>query len=502
MQYVSEEPPEGGGEAVPDPQVEVTPDQQPEQPTPDAEQVAPQQSDPEPEPWLTWTETPTPDEPTPDAKPKTRAKQKKAEPKTAKPKRRKPRGAIRNWGDLERRPTRQFAMPIMPQRAVIMLCGAKSSLKTYTLMCLAGMKAYGLPWHDGEKIKPGICFIVTNEDGDDWPVKRAGWLRENGKPYVRQDNVKLIEHDDESFHRQVVTRHGVFEVNRLDLLDEASVRILLAQCKDTCDAEGLDAGFIAFDTLTSLVPGNIDKPRAQVLTRNLHILSDGLNCPVLLFNHVHRKDKRAYQGVAALADNIDGLFYMVRDEQRRLDEPRPLRAVLDIERLKGCRDGFAYEFIGTVVTLGFDRKGKPIETVVMKLIGLTSLSEVAIDKDAGIRKQVLAKMTPGTRLSSSAVIRMLAWDETSAKKGDGGHQHKVLQRAFPTEWVGAAMDDGSAREGRRVIERGRHWIECRLVIPEKKPSGRPLKPDPEPDTGTVIDGTVVELFSDKDKAKD
>ena len=162
-----------------------------------------------------------------------------------------------------------------------------------------------------------------------------------------------------------------------------------------------------------------------------------------------------------------------------------------IEQLKGgVADGQTYEFAATVVTLGFRRNGKPITSLAMRLVGLVGKDTAAIDHANGIRKQVCEKLTPEKRYSSSQVIKLLTWDKSSAKDGAGGHQHKALQRAIPTEWTSVAMDDGTAREIRRVVEVNptRHWIETRMLKPPPKPKGRPLTPD-----ANVPDGNVVEF---------
>jgi hypothetical protein len=50
------------------------------------------------------------------------------------------------------------------------------------------------------------------------------------------------------------------------------------------------------------------------------------------------------------------------------------------------------------------------------------------------------------------------------------------------------MDDGTAREIRRVVEQHptRHWIECRVLKPPPKPTGTPLH-------DKVVMGKVVEF---------
>ena len=162
-----------------------------------------------------------------------------------------------------------------------------------------------------------------------------------------------------------------------------------------------------------------------------------------------------------------------------------MRTHLVIDRLKGgVADGMTYEFIATVVTVGFRRNGKPITSLAMRLAGLVGKDIAAIDHDAGTRKLGAEKITPDHRVSSSQLLKMLAWDESSSKTGAGGAQHKALQRAFPTEWTSVAMDDGTAREVRRVVEKNptRHWIECRILKPPPKPKGKPLK---QPDSNVV-----------------
>ena len=191
-----------------------------------------------------------------------------------------------------------------------------------------------------------------------------------------------------------------------------------------------------------------------------------------------------YQGLAALGDLIDGLFYAVLVNGK---------VRLFIERLKNNAAGMTYEFAASVITLGWRKNGTPITNLAVRLIGLADQGASPVDHDAGIRKQVCRKLKPNERVSSSAVIRMMAWDESSGKKGDGGNQHKALQRAIPTEWVAVAMDDGTAREIRRVVEQHptRHWIECRLLPPPPKPRGKPLPPDPR--DGKDGEGNVVEF---------
>ena len=307
MKSDPDEPPEGGGEAVPDPQVEV-PDQQPEQrkpdqqpePAPDGEQV-PQQPE---QPWLTW-ETPPNEDPPPDAKPK--ARQKKVKLPT-------PKGAIRNWRDLRALPEREFALPILPKRGVVMASGPKSSGKMFTTDCLMGMVAYGVPWCDGTKTRRSLAFIVTTEDKPEWDRKHSAWLTLMGFPIIDQDNVKFVEPADELFHREAETKRGKVKVKveQLDLLDPASVDILIKQCQQTMKAEKLGCGILALDNLASLVPGRLDKPEIQLLVRHLHLIANKLNCCVILINHVHLKNPRQYQGVAALGDLIDGTFYVSR----------------------------------------------------------------------------------------------------------------------------------------------------------------------------------------------
>jgi hypothetical protein len=296
-----------------------------------------------------------------------------------------------------------------------------------------------------------------------------------------QDGVKLIEPNDPVFHREVPTRHGTMVVDRLDLLDLASVTVLINQVQATAKAENLPAVILTLDNLASLCPGNLDKPQTQLLVRHLHLMADKLNCCVILINHVHLNNKRQYQGLAALGDLIGGLFYVERNG---------MRTRVIIERLKGgVADGMTYEFIATVVTIGFRKNGKPITALAMRLVGLVGKDSAAIDHAAGTRKMACEKIKPGVRVSSSQVIKMLAWDKNSAKKGDGGNQHKALQRAIPTEWTSVAMDDGTAREIRRVVESNptRHWIETRVLKPPPKPAGKPITPDQTGQPDNVVD---------------
>ena len=62
--------------------------------------------------------------------------------------------------------------------------------------CLSSMLAYRFPWCDGTKTKPGLSFLVTNEDRPDWDAKHSAWLRLHDKPVVDQDGVKVIESDE------------------------------------------------------------------------------------------------------------------------------------------------------------------------------------------------------------------------------------------------------------------------------------------------------------------
>ncbi len=450
----------------------------------DAGIPAPNNSEPEPthEPDPTNSEPQeevTPDEPEPQAsKPKAKARQKKA-------KLPRPVGAIRNWRDLRALPEREFALPILPKRGVVMFAGAKSVGKTFTVDCLLGMVGYGVPWCDGTKTRRALAFVVTNEDKPDWDRKHSAWLTLMGKPIIEQDNVKFVEPADESFHREVETkRHGTVKIDRLDLLDLESVKVLIAQCQQTMKAEKLGCGILALDNLASLVPGRLDKPQIQLLVRHLHLIADKLNCCVILVNHVHLKNAQQYQGLASLGDLIDGLFYVSRNG---------MKTYVLIDRLKGgVADGMTYEFAATVVTLGFRKTGKPITSLAIRLVGLVGKDVAAIDHAAGIRKMICEKTRPDVRYSSSQIIRMMEWDKQSKSKGDGGNQHKALQRAVPTDWVAVAMDDGTAREIRRVVETNptRHWIETRVLKPPPKPRGTPVKADQTPDPDTP-DGNVV-----------
>jgi AAA domain-containing protein len=369
---------------------------------------------------------------------------------------------------------------------VVMMSGPKSSGKTFTTDCLMGMVGYGVPWCDGTKTKRALAFVVTTEDKPEWDRKHSAWLTLMGKPIIDQDNVKFIEPADESFHRKVETkRHGTVKVDHLDLLDPASVTILISQCQQTMKAEKLGCGILALDNLASLVPGRLDKPQIQLLVRHLHLIANKLNCCVILINHTHLKNPRQYQGLAALGDLIDGTFYVSRDG---------MRTRVFIERLKGgVADGMTYEFAATVVTLGFKKNGQPITSLAMRLVGLAGQDTAPIDHAAGIRKMVCEK-APDKRLSSSQVIKMLSWDKQSKEKGDGGNQHKALQRAIPTEWTSVAMDNGTAREIRRAVEQNptRHWIENRVLKPPPKPKGKPVTPDQTPDP-TGPDSNVVEF---------
>ena len=176
------------------------------------------------------------DELTEDAKAKSAAKQK------AKPS--KPIGAVRNWRDLRALPPRAFALPICPRRSVVMMAGSKSVGKTFTVDCLCSMVGYGVSSYDGTRTKRGLAFICTDEDRQDWANKHAAWLALMGKPQIEQDNVKLIDPDDQVFHRDVETkRHGTVKIDRLDLLDPVSVDIFIKQCQQTSKAENLATGY-------------------------------------------------------------------------------------------------------------------------------------------------------------------------------------------------------------------------------------------------------------------
>ena len=153
-----------------------------------------------------------------------------------------------------------------------------------------------------------------------------------------------------SFHREAETKRGKVKVKveQLDLLDPASVDILIKQCQQTMKAEKLGCGILALDNLASLVPGRLDKPQIQLLVRHLHLIANKLNCCVILINHVHLKNPRQYQGVAALGDLIDGTFYVSRVGTK---------THVFIERLKGgVADGMTYEFAATVVTFGIQEE--------------------------------------------------------------------------------------------------------------------------------------------------
>jgi hypothetical protein len=207
----------------------------------------------QPEPDSDHTPDPNQTEPpTTDDKPKEQRKP-RASRKKAKPP--KPTGAIRNWRDMRGIKEKTFALPILPHRTVVMLCGAKSTFKTFTLNCLLSMKAYGVPWHDGTKTKPGLAFVVTNEDRNDWDMKHSAWLRMMNKPIVDQDGVKLIDPDDESLHHHVATKHGKMLVDRLDLLNLESVKMLIKQVQDATAAEKSTCDILGLDNLASLVPG-------------------------------------------------------------------------------------------------------------------------------------------------------------------------------------------------------------------------------------------------------
>ena len=250
--------------------------------------------DPEPDPLVTFDPKPVADPVTEEVQqeqPKARQEQPKGK-RTKKPKPAKPVGAVRNWRDLRAMKEREFALPICPKRAVVMMAGAKSTGKTFTVNALCSMKAYGVPWSDGTKTKPGLAFVVTNEDVPEWDSKHSAWLMLHGKPVVEQDGVKLIEPNDPVFHREVLTKHGKVLVDRLDLLDLESVNILIAQVQATTKAEKLSGDILALDNLASLVSGRLDKPQTQLLVKHLKLIAEKLNCCVILINHVHLNNSR------------------------------------------------------------------------------------------------------------------------------------------------------------------------------------------------------------------
>jgi hypothetical protein len=379
-------------------------------------------------------------------------------------------GAILRIGDLRSLAPLTWTLPIFPAPGVGMLVGPKSSLKSFVLLTLAGMKAYGQPWLDGTPIAKGMAFIVTNEniyDRDEWPNRHAAWLTDNGiqVAFRMQDNIRIVNPVSPLFRRVVSTKGGGSRsVDNLDLLDDESVRTAINAIRVNAAAEVLPVGFVAFDTLTSLVHQKMTVENAKVLVAHLHLIANELKCFVLLVNHSHRKRPREYQGPAALATNMDAHFIAARD-----NTPGRFRTILEVERLKSGADGYSLEFQGSLINLGVNSA-----SIAMRLTGMLAETDPISEASAATARMLADRMRDGDRLSINGAVKLLGWTE-------GGEQHKVLRKAIPEEWLGIALPTGVVREIRRVIEGKRQWIECREITSKATP-----------DHETVIDDDCAE----------
>jgi hypothetical protein len=235
------------------------------------------------------------------------------------------------------------------------------------------------------------------------------------------------------------------------------VRTAINAIRVNAAAEGLPVGFVAFDTLTSLVHQKMTVENAKVLVAHLHLIANELKCFVPLVNHTHRKKPREYQGPAALAANMDAHFIVARD-----NTDGRFRTVVEVERLKSGADGYSLEFQGSLITLDINPAGKAITSIAMRLTGMLAETDPISEASAATAKMLAERMADGDRLSINAAVKVLGWTE-------GGEQHKALRKVIPEEWLGIALPTGVVREIRRVVEGKRQWIECREIPSEVTP---------------------------------
>jgi KaiC/GvpD/RAD55 family RecA-like ATPase len=385
----------------------------------------------------------------------------KKTPRTALLRREQPRNPCRSalfldLCDLDALTVNDWILPALFMRGqVSALVGDKSTNKTSIAICLATMKAYGDPWHDGTAISPGAALYVVGEGLSGMRNRRRASLRALGKaePEHLADFFKVVDARAAS----------------LNLLDPESVAALVSAVREQIEREGLRLDIVFLDTLSALIGD--ESPRTIVnFVRHMRLIAEELNCHVCVLHHTQRGTNQ-YRGPGQFGGNLDAVFVTVKERRDR--------TLLYVEKQREGENGFSFVFDRSIVTLGIDKHSKPITSVAMALVGKVADDDSALNHDSYRRKQIAEAMQPGQRLSVSAVVRLLKW----SKDGYGGVQHGWVDDAIPEdEWIAVQVADGTIRELRRSRQGAVTYVECRNAGTVDVPvtNAAPTAPLPEP----------------------
>ena len=210
---------------------------------------------------------------------------------------------VYDWYHLNKLTATTFVIPMLfPAPGTVMISGQRSSLKSAIFMTLGLMVAYGCKWIDGSQLPAGLVCYITNESTNLLKPRYYAWLRANGKPESEnmQDNFKMVNIEHSAFRREVerkVGRGTRSEVtNRLDLLDEASVRLLIDHLREIFKSLNLPVRIVGLDNATSLIREKLTDEVTRKLTASMTLISTELECCVALVNHTWKNDSNRAQG--------------------------------------------------------------------------------------------------------------------------------------------------------------------------------------------------------------
>jgi KaiC/GvpD/RAD55 family RecA-like ATPase len=384
-----------------------------------------------------------------------------------------------NAADLARFGDLVWEFPGMfARKQVVMISGPKSSLKSYLLLSAGLSIVYGLSAWDGTKLTPGMFIYVTGEDEKRVGRRRIAWLRAHNLPETDQDGFRVVNVKQDAYRKPNDGKKNSGPSDRLNLLDEESVKALIADLKATKDAEGTRVSIVAFDTLTSLLPKLTDEV-CRPLVKHLKMIAEELDCCVVIVNHTHRKSSTTHQGSHVLADSIDGDMIAMRDWEHVTNGVKSgLRTLLHIQRLKDGDSDVTYEWIGTPLLLPTADGGRE-KTCAMDCLGLTANAQV--DSGSVNRVLIATVLAPGKIVNIAELIRLLGWPKK------GGSQYEDIREAVPLdEWIAVQLPaTGEFRELRRTkVGRNGERVECRVMVEppqQTEADGKDTKRTDEPE---------------------
>jgi hypothetical protein len=346
---------------------------------------------------------------------------------------------------------------------------------------MMGHLTHQVQWYDGSVPQRHLCFLVVAEQPLLIPDRYEAWLRLHELPVTKKmaTALKIGVPESKDFHHDAPARRSVIRIERLDLLNKDSVLQFIAKVQAIAKREKLPVGIIGFETLASMVMGNLGQAETKRLVAHLALIARQLKCFVVLSCHTQRNNPREFKGLGELG-NTDVI--MIADRR----DPNEPNLWLDVVRNKPGKDGFGVAFRGQEVLLEITKSGLHNIGLALHPIGRYELrGDKKDDALIGRRKEVVDKMNEGERLSATDLLKRLNW---YAQATGGGAQFQALERLFPADagWIAVALDNGRTHEIRHVVERRRHWFDCRKV--------EPAQPVPGPGVGlkiATIDGETV-----------